>query len=101
MQVESRKLLRNPQKAKAEAEVAVVRNVVAANPRPAGSGWAVQVAAPNNPRATSFPRTSISRRTIVIAMPNILHPFPDIPIHIVQTPRIGLFLTNIMGRLTS
>ena len=44
---------------------------------------------------SSFPRTSVSRCTIIIVMPFIAAPFPNIPVHIVQTKRIGRKTSDI------
>ena len=39
-----------------------------------------------NAGAISFPCTAVSRCAAVITMPAILHPFPDIAVHVIQTP---------------
>src|SRR5262245_7996141 len=35
------------------------------------------------------PYRAIRRRPVVVAMPTILDPFPDIAVHVVETERIG------------
>src|SRR5574341_1903603 len=69
--------------------------------RAAGANGGAPATAPTDTGgAISFPCTSISWCAIIAVVINILHPFPDVALHIVQTPRIGLLLANLM-RLTS
>ena len=45
----------------------------------------------------TLPRTAITRRARIPFVPAILHPFPDVPAHVVQPQLIGLLLPDRMG----
>ena len=58
--------------------------------------------APRHPHVpiTCRPSTTVGRRAVVIVIPAILRPLPDIFVHIMKTESVWLFLTDWMGLVT-
>jgi hypothetical protein len=73
------------------------RGTVVAGRRGAGLGAGAPATAPKDPvRAASFPCAAVSRCAVIAVVPGILHPFPDVAVHVIQAPRIRLLLTDRM-----
>ena len=88
-----------PGQAKAEKDAAVAGRVVAADRRPAAARIVAPAAAADYAvRASGFvyPSTSIIRGLLVIIVPVIRHPLPDIAVHVIKPEAIGLFFANRM-----
>src|SRR5574341_309359 len=82
-----------PREAEPEVEEADARREVKADRRPAVRGEAVPTAAPKDPVRSSLgyihPSAAICWGAVIVAVPMILTPLPDIAVHIKQAPGIG------------
>src|SRR6266404_3394157 len=80
------------QEADTEIVVAIVKRAAAAMRRPAEAGGAVPTAAPiHAERARGRARGIHCSAARVIPIP-VLHPLPDIAMHVIETPGVGLQL---------
>ena len=86
-----------PRRAKAEAAVAAAGAPVVAEGRPATPGVKVPGAAagdpPHGPRRLN-PGAVITRSVRIVTMPVVLYPFPDVPVHVVQSKFVRILLTH-------
>ena len=66
-----------------------------------GAGWnLVDVVDEHNAGSLEHPHNRLVVHDLVIAVHRglvIFHPFPDVAVHIVKIPRIGIFLSDRMG----
>ncbi len=94
-------LLRHLQQAEANAAVVVVGTPVTAVRQPSVRGGREKTsAACDTPRTRRWPLGMLRwALRIIRAIKPILAPFPHVPMHIVQSPDIRLFLPNRMGLL--
>src|SRR5262249_35065022 len=84
---------------KTEAATAQTGRAVATDRRPAVASDDVPTAAPIHPERAGCRACRIhDRPTRIDAMP-VLHPFPDIAMHVIEAPGIRLLLPHRMGLL--
>src|SRR5215813_4144550 len=92
--VECTALLGHPQEAETEkVEVTAGRAVVAIR-RPAAAGGAVPTAAPSHADRARGGACRISCSTIRITLIPVLYPLPDIAMHVIESPGVGLQLPH-------
>jgi hypothetical protein len=70
----------------AKTEVAAALVVDGTIRRPAAPGAAVPATAPSDPAGVRpCPRAAIGRCAVVVVMMSILHPFPDVAVHVIRS----------------